>query len=195
MQSALSVQRRISDCRDILSIFTEPPPDRLWLQGSKGRGKDRGNGQIAVVKLTDGDGLRGNSSCEWKTEKVLNVPKTANFLDYSDLAIQKSANSSIARVLITSQEDAAVWAGLLDTEKFEFVGEGVVLHFPRSSDGCHMVYCNIEGVHFIDEYGAASFLFFCRSFPCCKHHSTSCISWFMCRAVRLVFPSSVKQLT
>lgn len=120
-------------------------------EGSDGRGKDRGNGQIVVTKLAEGDGLQGNSSCVWKTEKIIKIPKTANFLDYSDLAIQPSANSSVARVLITSQEDAAVWAGLLDLEKLEFKGEGVVLHFPRSSADCKMVYCNIEGVHFIDD--------------------------------------------
>lgn len=125
------------------------------LQGSSGRGKERGNGRVVVTRLADGDGSH-NSSCVWETVKVIEVPKTANFEDYSDLAIQTRANSSVARVLITSQEDAAVWAGLLDLEKFEFLGEGVVLHFPRSAADCKMVYCNIEGVQFVDECAVTS---------------------------------------
>lgn len=129
--------------------------NKLCLQGSSGRGKDRGHGRVVVTRLGDGEGSYG-SSCVWETEKVIKVPTTANFEDYSDLAIQKVSNSSVARVLVTSQEDAAVWAGLLDLEKFEFVGEGVVLHFPRSAADCKKVYCNIEGVHFIDECAAPS---------------------------------------
>eukprot|EP00892_Ulva_mutabilis_P000209 jgi/Ulvmu1/10189/UM006_0145.1 len=123
-------------------------------EGSQGRGKHRGHGRIIVTKYDDGsatDGTGTYGACSWGTEKVINVPKTAHFKDYSDLALRMPKNGTIARVLITSQEDAAVWAGLLDLDKFEFVGDGVVLHFPRSAADCQMVYCNIEGVQFIDD--------------------------------------------
>lgn len=120
------------------------------MQGSKGRGKHKGHGRIVVTRLNEDPGAYGGS-CVWETEKVIKIPKTAKFEDYSDLAIRKSADSSIARVLITSQEEAAVWAGLLDLDTFEFQGDGVVLHFPRSGADCKQVYCNIEGVQFIDE--------------------------------------------
>ena len=52
------------------------------------------------------------------------------------------------------QEDAAVWIGYIDLEKFEFVDEGTVLHFPRTTGDCGERYCNVEGIQFIDEYAS-----------------------------------------
>lgn len=87
--------------------------------------------------------------CVWKFQRHIHVPKSANFKDYSDIDIEgEGAN---ARVIISSQEDAAVWIGRIDTDTFEFKDEGAVLHFPRAGPDCEMQYCNVEGVQFIDE--------------------------------------------
>jgi hypothetical protein len=127
------------------------PKVPLRVQGSKGRGKDRGNGRVVVTKLETVKSPDGDDVCQWTTQKVLHVPKTAYFKDYSDMDIHEKGNQTVVRVAITSQEDAAVWIGQMDLEELEFVGDGTVLHFPRSSDGCKQLYCNIEGIHFIDE--------------------------------------------
>jgi hypothetical protein len=58
----------------------------------------------------------------------------------------------LARIAVTSQEDSALWLGQINLTTFEIEDEGTVLHFPRSDDGCEAMYCNIEGVQFIDEY-------------------------------------------
>lgn len=114
------------------------------VQGSKGRGKERGNGRIVVTKLVeDAEG------CKWETQKLVKLPPF--FKDYSDIDITASG-----RVAVSSQEDSAVWVGQMNMTTFEIEGEGTTLHFPRSADGCQPIYCNIEGVHFIDEYVAAS---------------------------------------
>lgn len=108
-------------------------------QGSKGRGKERGNGRIVVTKLVeDAEG------CKWETQKLVKLPPF--FKDYSDIDITASG-----RVAVSSQEDSAVWVGQMNMTTFEIEGEGTTLHFPRSADGCQPIYCNIEGVHFIDD--------------------------------------------
>ena len=109
-------------------------------QGSKGRGKDRGNGRLVVAKLVEDE-----AGCKWETQKVVNIPPF--FKDYSDMDIHEESG----RIVVTSQEDAAVWVGKMNMTTFEIEGEGTVLHFPRSSDGCQMIYCNIEGVQILDE--------------------------------------------
>lgn len=70
------------------------------------------------------------------------------FKDYSDMDIHEGSG----RIVVSSQEDAALWIGRMNMTSFEIEDEGKVLHFPRSKDGCQAVYCNIEGVQFIDEY-------------------------------------------
>lgn len=60
-------------------------------------------------------------------------------------------HESSGRVVVTSQEDSAIWIGQMNMTTFEIEGEGTTLHFPRSEDGCNAIYCNIEGVQFIDE--------------------------------------------
>jgi hypothetical protein len=92
---------------------------------------------------------QNDTACQWVTDKVITIPSSADFRDYSDIDVH-GGSGHVSRVAITSQEDAAVWIGHIDLEKFEFVGDGEVLHFPRSGD-CEERYCNIEGVYFIDE--------------------------------------------
>ena len=51
-----------------------------------------------------------------------------------------------------------MWIGSLKTgsngefepDKAEF-SEGKVYDFPRSQDGCEAIYCNVEGIHWINE--------------------------------------------
>lgn len=114
-------------------------------EGSKGRGKERGNGRIVVTKLVE-----DAAGCRWETQKLVKLP--AFFKDYSDMDIHEVSG----RVVVASQEDAAVWVGKMNMTSFEIEGDGTVLHFPRSSDGCQAIYCNIEGVQFIDEYFSTS---------------------------------------
>lgn len=145
--------RCIERFRIVLSMLKVSVPTtqlviaRSYLQGSRGRGKERGNGRIVVTKLVE-----NTTGCMWETQKLVKLPPF--FKDYSDIDITASG-----RVAVTSQEDAAVWVGHMNMTTFEIEGEGTTLHFPRSVDGCQPIYCNIEGVHFLDEYAAFFFLF------------------------------------
>merc|ERR1712160_212743 len=92
--------------------------------------------------------------CLWETVKVIDVPKTAYFTDYSDISARRNG-----KVAITTQEDSAVWIGQLlgvvdgkldpDIVAFD-KDEHEVFQFPMSP-GCKTLYCNIEGVSFIND--------------------------------------------
>jgi len=109
--------------------------------GKEPPGLDRGHGRLVVAELQEDDGV-----CEWKTQKVIDIPKKAKFLDYSAIAFHGYMGESVA---ITSQEDAAVWVGVFDWESLEFDGDGDVWHFPRN-EHCEKLYCNVEGIQFLD---------------------------------------------
>lgn len=68
------------------------------LQGNGGRGKESGNGRIVVAKLREDE-----NGCKWATQKVIKVPATANFRDYSDMDVHHSKDGPVARIAITSQ--------------------------------------------------------------------------------------------
>ena len=113
------------------------------------KGKDPGHGMAILTRLTrDKD-----DKCLWAFEKEVPLPKEANFVDYSDLAVYYTDYDYGDELVVgvVSQESAAIWLGHLDTAKWEFVGPGSVVHFPRSYD-CQIVHCNIEGIAFLDEY-------------------------------------------
>lgn len=103
---------------------------------------------MVVAKLVE-----DSAGCKWETQKVVKLPPY--FKDYSDMDIHEESG----RIVVTSQEDAALWVGNMNMTTFEIEGEGTVLHFPRSSDGCQMIYCNIEGVQILDE---------CVALSCCR---------------------------
>lgn len=67
------------------------------VQGKDGRGKDTGNGRLIVSKLE-----ANGSDCVWATQKLIEVPKTADFKDYSDMDIHGD-KGPISRIAITSQ--------------------------------------------------------------------------------------------
>jgi hypothetical protein len=118
----------------------------------KKKKKDIGNGRVVIMKKRDGDDR--DNGCLWETVRVVNIPESAAFLDYSAIDITSSG-----RVAIASQEDSSVWLGhasgisdgVIDPDAFEFNDvKSSVLLFPRDG-GCHTVYCNIEGIHFIND--------------------------------------------
>lgn len=107
------------------------------------KGRERGNGRIVVSRVhRDDDG-----SCVWKPSSVIDIPSSADFQDYSGMAI----HYGLQKIAILSQEDAAVYIADFDTEQLVFKGDGAVYHLPRDSH-CDMVYCNAEGIHFLDDY-------------------------------------------
>ncbi|GAB4821140.1 hypothetical protein N2152v2_008186 [Parachlorella kessleri] len=106
------------------------------------KGMDAGNGRIVQMSLAHEDG-----KCQWKTERVIKVPRQANFRDYSAMAF----NGESLSLAILSQEDAAIWVGEFDREEMEFTSEGKVYHFPRDNH-CEAIYCNLEGVQWLDDY-------------------------------------------
>ena len=124
-------------------------------EGSKGQ--TRGNGKVVIMKRKDSlTNLPGGYDCQWQTVRVIDLPKSANFKDYSAIAINKKGE-----VAITSQEDSQVWISSLtnydsNTNTFdplasEFDDKNAkVYDFPRDG-GCDVVYCNIEGIHWYGE--------------------------------------------
>lgn len=104
-----------------------------------------GNGKIVVMQKfkTDGD------DCVWRTIKLLSIPLTANFHDYSAIALAETGV-----VAITSQEDSKIWIGeLLNTDSIKDIAfdnsVGHVYSYPVSLSNCSHIYCNVEGVHFL----------------------------------------------
>jgi len=112
-------------------------------------GQDPGNGMSILTKLS----VDKKGKCVWAFEKNLPVPPVANFIDYSDIAVYYPDHDAgdVLTVGIVSQESSAIWIGQLDIAAWEFVGPGKVMHFPRNDD-CEIIFCNIEGISFLDEY-------------------------------------------
>lgn len=113
--------------------------------------KSVGQGRvIAMKKVTNGDG-----TCMWKTIKILNIPTSAAFRDYSGMSMDSNG-----RVAVTSQEESQLWVGRLvgqkdggqwDLDELDFDSSvAKVYDFPKN-DKCQTVYCNIEGIHWIDD--------------------------------------------
>lgn len=119
---------------------------------SESKKNDRGNGQIVAMRK---DTKTENGDCVWKTIRIIDIPSSAYFKDYSALTM-----SATGRVGISSQEDSQFWvgqllgqneAGLWDINAMEFDPEkGTLLDFPKN-DSCETVYCNVEGVHWLND--------------------------------------------
>ena len=115
---------------------------------SEARKKDKGNGQMVVMQKKENE-----KDCVWETIRMINIPRSAYFEDYSDIAMDGNG-----RVAISSQEESQLWVGQLlgqnengewDIEQMDFdPSVGQVFDFPKN-DKCKTVYCNIEGVHWI----------------------------------------------
>jgi hypothetical protein len=122
---------------------------------SEERKADAGHGRVVMMKKNTipDPNVPGELNCVWETVRVVHIPKSADFIDYSDIDI-----ASDGRVAITSQENSSVWIGaavgidngVIDPDVFEFVKDsGVTYQFPKSND-CHTIYCNIEGIHWMN---------------------------------------------
>lgn len=119
---------------------------------SESRKDEVGNGRlVAMQKETLEDG-----TCQWATIRTIKVPVTAKFRDYSAMTV-----SDTGRVAISSQEESQLWtgqllgknsAGLWDLSAIEFDLEkkAKVFDFPKN-DSCETIFCNIEGVHWIND--------------------------------------------
>ena len=64
------------------------------------RGKEAGNGRVVIMAKEVDTSAPGG--CVWKTRRILKLPPTANFVDYSAFAVHHSTHS----VAITSQENS-----------------------------------------------------------------------------------------
>jgi hypothetical protein len=117
---------------------------------SESRKDETGNGRLVVMRkdtLADG-------TCQWSTVRKIHIPKSANFRDYSAMTLSESG-----RVAISSQEESQLWvgqllgqnpAGLWDVSALEFEQRGSKLYdFPKN-DMCETIFCNIEGVHWMN---------------------------------------------
>lgn len=122
---------------------------------SEERKKERGNGRMVAMRKT----FLKDGTCTWATIRTINIPEHVDFLDYSATTISESG-----RVGITSQEDSKLWVGQLlgsvvldsgdtvwDVNTIEFdAGVGSMYDFPKN-DLCQTIYCNIEGIHWIND--------------------------------------------
>jgi hypothetical protein len=113
--------------------------------------RDKGNGKLVAMKeaaLPDGE-------CVWKTIRVINIPSSAYFGDYSSIAMDDDG-----RVAISSQEESQLWVGFLegyigddlwDIDAVEFKADNYTVYdFPKN-DQCETVYCNIEGITWLED--------------------------------------------
>jgi len=142
---------------------------------SEKRKFEKGNGRLVAMryeKVDDGSGV----ACRWSTIRIISLPKSAYFRDYSDISMDANG-----RVIITSQEESQIWIGQLrgqvpayeqmdtnaslydlfdvkddvqaslwDIDNVEFdENQGVIYDFPKN-DNCETVYCNIEGVDWLN---------------------------------------------
>lgn len=117
---------------------------------SESRKDDKGNGQMILMRKNATD----PSNCFWETVKTIAIPKSAYFTDYSDIEV-----NSVGKVLITTQEDSALWVGqlvgvdngVIDPDVIAFdETEHKIYGFPKSNE-CLTTYCNIEGITFIND--------------------------------------------
>lgn len=116
---------------------------------------DMGNGRIVAMRKENNSQGDGSTSCLWKTIRMIEIPSSAYFEDYSAITISDSG-----KVGITSQENSQFWvgqligqndAGLWDVDAMTFdVKQGKLFDFPKN-DSCETVYCNIEGAHWIND--------------------------------------------
>jgi hypothetical protein len=111
--------------------------------GAKGR--TPGNGRLIVFQKELNVMLHGTTfKCVWQMQKMINLPSSITFIDYSSIAI--SGN----RLAIISQESSQLWVGHLDLNTLEVLDDGKIYDFPRN-DACEIVYCNLEGIDWINE--------------------------------------------
>jgi hypothetical protein len=142
----------------------------------KDRRKERGNGVVLVMKKetvnsnnesNDAEMSSSSSSCQWSAIRTLNLPSSAFFEGYSNIAVTpqtghvavaSSGTSSISSS--STQEKNKVWVGKLlgrnkdglwDVDSMEFEpDEFAVYDFPKD-ENCQNTFSNMKGLDWIDD--------------------------------------------
>lgn len=99
-----------------------------------------GHGRVKVLKQDDD---------MWITKAILEIPSSAGFLDYSDIALRDRGDGT-ASVAIVSQRSSAMWLGTVAQDPWRFADSGAVYEFPKTAGGS-VQYCDVEGVTFLDD--------------------------------------------
>jgi len=125
------------------------------------RGREKGNGKLVLMQRELGTGPENvfrqgqftelsDDPCVYKTIGVYDLPSSADFLDYSDIARRGD------KIAFTSQESSALYVadmvlenGLVNPATFK-VQEGTTYRF-RPDDDCDIVYCNVEAIDFVTD--------------------------------------------
>lgn len=81
----------------------------------------------------------------WTYIASLRLPKALNFIDYSGMDINADN-----QLVIVSQESSSLWVGVLDSDNWQITEPGIIYRFP-SNEQDELVYCNLEGVAWIDD--------------------------------------------
>jgi hypothetical protein len=116
-----------------------------------------GNGKIKILQQ-----VISGSTISWNLIQngTVSIPATANFGDYSDIALYPPYPSTndcpglggngtgLYKVAIVSQESSQLWVGTFNAKTWSFQGNGTVYDFPKGQSG-ETVYCNVEGVTFL----------------------------------------------
>jgi hypothetical protein len=116
------------------------------------KGEEAGNGRVVVMKRVP---AHKGKACYWKTVRILSLPTSLNFVDYSALTVRATGVKHEFKVAVSSQQSAAVWIGNLTVSSdasakgWKF-SRGMIHDFPRDDD-CRVVYCNVEGISFISD--------------------------------------------
>jgi hypothetical protein len=100
-----------------------------------------------------------SGKCTYRFVAEVKLPPSANFVDYSSMTVydgpQAVADDGSLTVAVASQQSSALWLSTIKpvsaNEGYFQFGDGTVLDFPPD-DNCRVVYCNIEGVAFLDRH-------------------------------------------
>ncbi|GBG30883.1 Hypothetical Protein FCC1311_071042 [Hondaea fermentalgiana] len=123
------------------------------------RGREPGNGRMLLLERRIGsDNSTGDDkhedACVYEVKQVIKLPESVAFMDYSSLSVYENR-----KLVITSQENAAVWIADIEPVSQEESDAGSdllrfqngrILDFPRN-DLCEIIYCNIEGAYFLQD--------------------------------------------
>jgi len=143
-------------------------------------GEEPGNGRVVVIDAEFHEIWPGGEYqyledanmdivCTAKTLKIVDLPKSVEFIDYSSIQIREKYYSFGSKredwpteeqktwpdfdVVITSQQSAAMWVGTAkwtEADGLVFNDEGTIYQFPKAGD-CETQFCNVEGVAMLPE--------------------------------------------
>ena len=113
------------------------------------KGKESGHGRLLLISY--GSQTDGNGECRHSVIEKVHLGKEIDFTDYSAIAFRLiEGKENKYRTIVVSQEDSAIWVGEFDLNKREFSDGDDIYVFPKNLD-CSTIYCNMEGIDWIDE--------------------------------------------